>query len=68
MLGVACTAKMIDPKGAADNQFFFQKVFGEENFMAAGQLIIPVGGKKPSKGSGDNTYASPLISTAVTVH
>ena len=54
--GVAFTAKMLAPKAAAQGAFFFQKIFGDGDFMAAGQLIIPPGGKKPSKGSKDNTY------------
>ncbi len=43
-------------QAAADNNFLFQKIFGDGEFIAAGQLIIPVGGKKPNKGTKDNTY------------
>lgn len=53
---MAFTAKMVIPKSAANNDFAFQKIFGDGEFIAAGQLIIPVGGKKPSKGTKDNTY------------
>lgn len=47
---------MVQPKAAANNDWFFQKVFGDGEFIAAGQLIIPPKGRKPSKGSKDNTY------------
>ena len=42
---------MVTPKPAANNEFAFQKIFGDGEFIAAGQLLIPVGGKKPSKGT-----------------
>lgn len=54
--GIAFTAKMVRPKAAANNDWFFQKVFGDGEFIAAGQLIIPPKGRKPSKGTKDNTY------------
>jgi centromere protein C len=41
---------MIRPKAAANNGWYFQKVFGDGEFIAAGQLLIP------PKGSKDNTY------------
>jgi centromere protein C len=47
---------MIEPKAAANNDWFFQKVFGDGDFIAAGHLIIPPQGRKPSKGTKDNTY------------
>ena len=47
---------MVTPKPAANNEFMFQKIFGDGDFIAAGQLIIPEGGKKPSKGTKDNSY------------
>lgn len=59
--GVAFTSKMVTPKPAANNEFMFQKIFGDGDFIAAGQLIIPVGGKKPSKGTKDNTYVGTSI-------
>ncbi|KLO19245.1 hypothetical protein SCHPADRAFT_843935 [Schizopora paradoxa] len=62
---VAFTSKMVTPKPAADNNFLFQKIFGDGEFIAAGQLIIPVGGKKPNKGTKDNTYIFYLIEGAV---
>jgi centromere protein C len=56
--GIAFTAKMVEPQAAANNDWFFQKVFGDGDFIAAGQLIIPPKGRKPSKGTKDNTYVS----------
>lgn len=53
---VAFTADMVAPVG--DGPFKFQKIFGDGDFIAAGQLIIPVGSEKPSKGTKDNTYVS----------
>ena len=52
---------MVEPKAAAQNEWFFQKVFGDGDFIAAGQLIIPPKGQKPSKGTKDNTYVSPSL-------
>ncbi|KAI0345117.1 hypothetical protein BDW22DRAFT_1353994 [Trametopsis cervina] len=63
---VAFTAKMVNPKLAANAQFSFQKIFGDGNFMAAGQLIIPPGGTKPTKGTKDNTFIFYVIEGAVT--
>lgn len=61
LVGIAFTARMVKPKAAANNDWFFQKVFGDGEFIAAGQLIIPPKGRKPSKGTKDNTYVRPLI-------
>jgi hypothetical protein len=49
---------MFDPQLAANNEWSYQKIFGDGDFIAAGQLTIPVAGRKPSKSSKDNTYAS----------
>lgn len=57
-IGIAAQAKIIDPKPAANSEWFFQKVFGDGEFIAAGQLRIPPKGRKPSKGTKDNTYVS----------
>jgi centromere protein C len=53
---VAYTARLISPKAAQANKYSFQKVFGDGNFFAAGQLIIPPGEEKPPKPAKDNTY------------
>lgn len=47
---------MLKPKPVATNDWSFQKVFGDADFIAAGVLIIPPNAKKPSKGTKDNTY------------
>lgn len=51
---------MLEPrtvKGAGAS-FRYQKVFGEDVFLAAGVVEIPVGGEKPGKFSKDNAYVS----------
>jgi centromere protein C len=57
---VAFTAKMFDPRPAKvsgpDDAWSFEKIFGDGDFMAAGQLVIPARKRKPSKGTKDNTY------------
>ncbi|KAH8117000.1 Mif2/CENP-C like-domain-containing protein [Phellopilus nigrolimitatus] len=62
---LAFTANMMAPRPAANDDFLYQKIFGDGEFIAAGQLILPVGGKKPSKGTKDNTYVFYLIEGAV---
>ena len=58
---------MFEPKSAANSNWFFQKIFGEGDFIAAGEMVIPPEGKKPSKSSKDNAYVSSGISID-TVH
>ena len=55
---------MVHPKQAANANFLFQKAFGDSDFMAAGQLVIPPQGQKPTKGTKDNTFVC-LISLLV---
>ncbi|KAG1734287.1 Mif2/CENP-C like-domain-containing protein [Suillus lakei] len=62
---IVYTGKKIDPKPAAGGGWFFQKVFGEGDFIAAGVLRIPPQGRKPSKGTKDNTYVFYVIEGAV---
>lgn len=47
---------MVDPRPAVNQEFSFQKIFGDGNYMAAGQLIIPPDGEKPSKNTSDNSF------------
>lgn len=47
---------MVKPKMAADHSWSFDKIFSDDIFIAAGQLIIPPRGRKPSKAAKDNTY------------
>ncbi|KAJ6519365.1 Mif2/CENP-C like-domain-containing protein [Mycena sanguinolenta] len=68
---VAFLANMFNPVPAsvkgADDAWSFQKIFGDGDFMAAGQLIVPVGKRKPSKGTKDNTYIFYVVEGAVNV-
>ncbi|KZT23972.1 hypothetical protein NEOLEDRAFT_1068473 [Neolentinus lepideus HHB14362 ss-1] len=65
---IAYTAKMLEPRAAANNDFYFQRVFGDGEFMAAGHLVIPPRKSKPSKTTKDNTYVFYVIEGAVNVH
>ena len=56
--GVAFPKSRLDPKPVTGSDFKYQKVFGEDQFIAAGVVYIPVGGSKPSKQSKDNSYVS----------
>ncbi|OAX41543.1 hypothetical protein K503DRAFT_767558 [Rhizopogon vinicolor AM-OR11-026] len=62
---IVYTAKKVDPKAAAGGEWFFQKVFGEGDYIAGGILRIPPTGRKPSKGTKDNTYVFYVIEGAV---
>ncbi|KAF8176019.1 Mif2/CENP-C like-domain-containing protein [Pholiota molesta] len=50
---------------AVDRSWSFDKIFGDDEFIAAGQLIIPPRGRKPSKAAKDNTYIFYVLSGAV---
>jgi len=65
---VAFTAKMVIPRPAANNDFHFQKIFGDGDFIAAGQLVIPPNKQKPTKHTKDNTFVFYVIEGAVTFH
>ncbi|EGN95716.1 hypothetical protein SERLA73DRAFT_186900 [Serpula lacrymans var. lacrymans S7.3] len=64
---VAWTSKMVQPKQAANSDWLFQKIFGDGDFIAAGQLVIPPKGRKPSKGSKDNTYVFYVVEGAISL-
>jgi centromere protein C len=51
---------MVKPREAANSSWLFDKIFGDDDFIAAGQLIIPPKGRKPSKAAKDNTYVKLL--------
>jgi centromere protein C len=42
--------------------FRYQKVFGEDQFIASGVVYIPVGSSKPAKQSKDNSYVGLAMS------
>jgi len=46
----------VNHRPAVNNDFFFTKVFGDGEYIAAGQLRIPPHKHKPSKMTKDNTY------------
>jgi centromere protein C len=56
----------VNHRPAANNDFYFTKVFGDGEYIAAGQLRIPPKMNKPSKMTKDNTYVRLLLSFLVT--
>ncbi|KAF8801665.1 hypothetical protein BYT27DRAFT_7173908 [Phlegmacium glaucopus] len=62
---IVWTAKMVEPRQALNHNWSFDKIFGDDDFMAAGQLIIPPDSIKPSKAAKDNTYVFYVIEGAV---
>ncbi|KAG8931222.1 hypothetical protein FRC02_003037, partial [Tulasnella sp. 418] len=53
---IAQPAGLVNPQQPPGQEYAFQKIFLDEEFVAAGVMSIPVGGKKPTKGARDNTY------------
>ncbi|KAF7310541.1 CENP-C-C domain-containing protein [Mycena chlorophos] len=68
---VAFTSKMFNPQQARvtgpEDAWSFEKIFGDEEFMAAGQLTIPPKKRKPSKAAKDNTYIFYIVQGALNV-
>ncbi|PIL24353.1 hypothetical protein GSI_14106 [Ganoderma sinense ZZ0214-1] len=62
---IAFTSKMVAPKPAAQGSFLFQKIFGEGDYLASGQLVIPPNSTKPTKSTKDNTFVFYVIQGAV---
>jgi len=46
----------MDPKQTFNNQYLFQKIYQELDYLAGGILVIPVGGQKQTKPAKDNSY------------
>ncbi|KAJ7069471.1 Mif2/CENP-C like-domain-containing protein [Mycena amicta] len=65
MRRIAFTAKMFNPTTAGNNQWQYQRIFGDGDFIAAGQIVIPPNGRKPAKPSKDNTFIFFVIAGAV---
>jgi len=63
---LAFPGRLVVHRPAANNDFFFTKVFGDGEYIAAGQLKIPPHKHKPSKMTKDNTYVFYVIEGAVT--
>lgn len=64
---IACPASDVRPIPAFNQQFLYEKIFGVGDFMAAGMLVIPTGGEKPTKPSKDNNYTFVVLKGAVQV-
>ncbi|KAF8077557.1 Mif2/CENP-C like-domain-containing protein [Lyophyllum atratum] len=62
---IAHTANMLEPKKVATDDWLFQKVFGDADFIAAGILIIPKDKRKPTKQTKDNTYIFYVVEGAI---
>jgi len=60
--GLAWTTKRLSLVKAANSDWLFEKVFGDSDFVAAGQLLIPPECRKPTKATKDNTYVKPIVS------
>ena len=61
LLGLAFPRAMLTPKEVEGANFKYQKVFGEDQFIAGGVVYIPVGSDKPGKFSKDNAYVSEVL-------
>ncbi|KDN48888.1 hypothetical protein K437DRAFT_255446 [Tilletiaria anomala UBC 951] len=64
---IACTSSQIRVRKAHNATFAFEKVFGVDEFMAAGVLHIEVDGQKPVKPSKDNNYVFVVLQGAARV-
>lgn len=62
---VAYPARMVSPKPAQGYDYFFHKIFGDGDFVAAGHLVIPPGAEKPTKPTKDNTYIFYVVEGAI---
>ncbi|TFY74440.1 hypothetical protein EWM64_g9572, partial [Hericium alpestre] len=62
---LAFPGRLVSPRAGANNDFYFQKIFGDGEYIAAGQLMIPPKGHKPTKMTKDNTYVFYVIEGAV---
>ncbi|KAI0031481.1 Mif2/CENP-C like-domain-containing protein [Vararia minispora EC-137] len=63
---IAFPSAHVEYRAAENDSFYFQKIFGDGEYIAAGQLLIRPGGEKPTKGTKDNTYVFYIIEGAVT--
>ncbi|KAF9034417.1 hypothetical protein BDZ89DRAFT_1157975 [Hymenopellis radicata] len=62
---IAFTARMMKPTMAPNNEWYYQRLFGDGQFMAAGELIIPPMKRKQTKKTKDNTFVFYVIEGAV---
>ncbi|CAL1705436.1 unnamed protein product [Somion occarium] len=56
------------PRPATGGGFEFEKIFGDETFIAAGQIKIAPKQSKPTKSTKDNTFVFFVVQGAVDVH
>ncbi|KAL9936893.1 hypothetical protein V8E36_004128 [Tilletia maclaganii] len=64
---IACQRDEVKTKKVFNSEFRFDKVFGVDDFMAAGVIEIPAGGSKPVKPSKTNSYTFIVSEGAVRV-
>ncbi|KIM32410.1 hypothetical protein M408DRAFT_326987 [Serendipita vermifera MAFF 305830] len=64
---IAFTAGMVVPKLTDRGHFFYQRIFNDERYVAAGHIVIPPKGEKPKKSAKDNTFVFYLIEGAIQV-
>ncbi|KAK0539400.1 mitotic fidelity of chromosome transmission- protein [Tilletia horrida] len=64
---IACQRDEVKTRKVFNSEFKFEKVFGVDDFMAAGVIEIPVGGSKPVKPSKTNSYTFIVSEGAVRV-
>ncbi|KAG8865765.1 hypothetical protein FRC20_009507 [Serendipita sp. 405] len=64
---IVYTANQVEPQWTDKREFRYQRLFTEEKFVAAGEVIIPPHGTKPKKSAKDNTYIFYLIEGAIHV-
>ncbi|KAF8868432.1 hypothetical protein CPB85DRAFT_1402513, partial [Mucidula mucida] len=62
---IAFTARMMNPTIVPNNEWYYQRLFGDGQFMAAGELIIPPTKRKQTKRTKDNTFVFYVIEGAV---
>ncbi|KAG5652126.1 hypothetical protein H0H81_006202 [Sphagnurus paluster] len=62
---IAFTWKMLNPKQSATDEWKFQKVFGDADFIAGGVIILPPNTRKQTKQTKDNTYIFYVIEGAL---
>jgi hypothetical protein len=54
--GVVVPKSKLNPRLVENESFMYEKVFGEQRFLATGILDLPPGASKPPKSSQDNAY------------
>ncbi|KAG8836336.1 hypothetical protein FRC17_005622 [Serendipita sp. 399] len=64
---IVYTSNQVEPQWTDKKDFRYQRLFTEEKFVAAGEVIIPPHGTKPKKSAKDNTYIFYLIEGAIHV-